>query len=342
MTHYILRRLLILPVLLFTLSILIFALLQAVDPKERAALYIKSPPKTTEALQAVIEKYGLDQPFYVQYWNWMKRILQGDLGWSETAKMPVWEAIGTYFPATLELVLWSIIPIVAIGIWFGVFAAIHHDRFNDHLVRLLGILSYSIPTFLFCLLALMLFYARLHWFPPGRLSDWANAIVYSGEFHLFTGMYTVDALLNRRVDIFIDALRHLLLPVLTLVVVNWALFMRMTRSSVLGVMPSDYIRTARAKGLPERRVINHHTLPNALIPIVTISGLFLVGMLSGVAIIELIFNFPGMGMFTINAAKNFDVVTVLAVTLLSASLLLIVNLGVDILYGFLDPRIRLG
>jgi peptide/nickel transport system permease protein len=341
MINYIIRRLLLLPVVLFGLSVLIFGMLQFLDPIERAALYVSDIPKNPEALQEIIQKYGLNQPIYIQYWNWLKDVSHGNLGWSKTAQMPVWDAIKLYFPATLELALWSFIPIIVVGIWLGIQAAIHQNQWIDHVARVFSIIGYSFPTFVFGLLVLMFFYADLQWFPPGRLSDWANAIVTSPEFHTYTGMYTLDAVLNLRPDIFIDALRHLILPALTLAYVDWALILRVTRSAMLEVIRQDYIRTARAKGLYERMVINHHARPNAMIPVATIGGLLLIGLLNGVVITETVFDYHGMGLFAANAALNFDAVSVLGIALLAGVLLVVANLLVDILYSALDPRIRL-
>src|SRR6476619_393393 len=170
MTGYIIRRLLILPITLMGLSILIFGMLQFLDPAERAAMYVSSPPKTQDALDAIIHKYGFDQPVYVQYWNWLGGLSHGDLGWSKTAQQPVLSAIGSYFPATLELALWSFIPIMVGGIWLGILAAVNHDKWIDQVARILSIVGYAFPTFVFGLLMLMIFYAALQWFPPGRLS----------------------------------------------------------------------------------------------------------------------------------------------------------------------------
>jgi len=342
MGTYIVRRLLIMPLILLGLSLLIFAMLELLDPVERASLYVHDIPRTPEGLQAVIQKYGLDEPIYVQYWNWLWGVLHGDLGWSTTAEMPVLTAIETYFPATLELALWSFVPIVAGGIWLGMQAAIHHNSLTDQAARVFSIVGYSFPTFVFGLLALMLFYARLEWFSPGRLSDWASAVVYAPGFHLYTGMLTVDALLNLRFDIFVDALKHLFLPALTLSYVNWALILRVARSSMLEVIQQNYIVTARAKGLSESLVMSRHARPNAMIPVATISGLLLVGLLNGVVITETVFNYHGMGFFVASAALNLDAISVLGVTIFNGLLLVLANLAVDILYSYLDPRIRLG
>ncbi len=341
MTTYIIRRLLILPLVMIGLSIMIFGMLQLLDPVERATLYVTQPPKNPAALREIIQKYGLDKPIYVQYWNWLDNIFHGDLGWSITAQMPVIDAIKTYFPATLELGLWSFIPIIVIGIWLGVQAALHHNGLIDQSARVFSIIGYSFPTFVFGLLLLMFFYAKMQWLQPGRLSDWASAIVYSSAFHQYTGMMTVDALLNLRFDIFLDAFKHLLMPALTLAYVDWALILRVTRSSMLEVLRADYITTAKAKGMTWRNVVNLHARPNAMIPVATIGGLLLVGLLNGVVITETVFNYQGMGNFVAKAALNFDAVSVLGITIFYGALLVIANLVVDIMYAYLDPRIRL-
>lgn len=341
MTRYIVRRLLILPVVLIGLSVLIFGMLQMLDPVERAALYVTSPPKTLAALAEIIQKYGLDQPIYLQYIHWLNQVIHGNLGWSKTAQMPVLQALVTYVPATFELALWSFVPIIVIGVWLGIQAALHHDGFIDQLARVFSIIGYSFPTFVFGLLMLMIFYAALQWLPPGRLSDWATAVVISPAFHRYTGMNTFDALLNNRLDIFADSLRHLVLPALTLAYVNWALILRVARSAMLDVIRQDYVTVARAKGLPERLVINRHARPNAMIPVATIGGLLLVGLLNGVVITETVFNYHGMGWWAANAALNFDAISVLGITLFDGALLILANLVVDIMYAYLDPRIRL-
>jgi peptide/nickel transport system permease protein len=341
MAQYIIRRLLILPIIMLGLSLLIFGMLQMLDPAERAALYVSSPPKNARALDEIVQKYGLDQPIYVQYAQWIGRVVHGDLGWSKTAQMPVLTAIIQYFPATMELALWSFVPIILGGVWLGVQAAIHHDKFIDQLARVFSIVGYSFPTFVFGLLVLLLFYAQLHWLPPGRNSDWASAIIYAPGFHRYTNMNSIDALLNLRLDVFWDSLKHMILPVITLAYVNWALILRVTRSSMLEVIGQEYVTVARAKGLTNQEVINRHARPNAMIPVATIGGLLLVGLLNGVVITETVFNYHGMGWWAAAAALNFDAISVLGIALFDGALLIIANLVVDVLYAYLDPRIRL-
>lgn len=353
MFRYIVRRLLIMPVLLIGVSVLIFWMLSLLTPYERVALYVRDIPRRQGAIDELIAKYGLDEPIPVQYWHWMVGrkdpdtgevrggILRGDLGWSQVGRGSVAEAIGRRLPATVELALWSAIPLIGFAIWMGIQAAVNHNKFIDQVLRVFAITGWSIPTFVFGLLVLMIFYAKLGWFPPGRLSDWAMRAVQSPEFQRYTQMNTIDSLLNLRFDIFLDSLRHLVLPVLTLSVINWAFLLRVTRSSMLDTLRQDYMTTARAKGLAEKVVIRKHAVPNALIPVITVGGLTLVGLLNGVVITETVFNWPGMGSFLAQAALTLDAVTVLGVTLFSSFILVFGNLVVDVLYGVIDPRIRL-
>ncbi len=359
MVNYIIRRLIAVPFLLLGVTMLIFLMLLALSPMERTALYVREIPRNERVLEGIIRRYGLDRPWYEQYWRWLfgttvtttengvtteervGGILRGDLGYSRTASQPVAELLARRFPATLELTLYSVIPVVAGGILLGVIGAVKHNKPADHIVRIFGIVGWSFPDFVFGLLLLMAFYAGTGWFPPGRVSDWANKIVMSPEFHNYTSMISIDALLNLRFDIFFDALRHLVLPVISLAYLWWALTLRVTRSSMLETLRQDYITTARAKGLSENAVINQHALPNALMPVVTLSGGTVVGLLAGVVIIETVFNYPGMGAAAARAASQLDVVTELAFVLFNGLILVVANVIVDILYAYIDPRVRL-
>jgi peptide/nickel transport system permease protein len=341
MSAYIIRRLLILPLILWGITLLIFLMISMLSPYERVALYVSDTSKREGAIEEVIHKYGLDKPIYVQYFEWLKRTAQGNLGFSKVGKQPVADALRQYVPVTAELAIWSFIPMVAIGIWLGVQAAVHQDDWIDHLARVVSITGWSIPLFVFGLVMLMIFYARLDWFPAGRLSNWASAVVQGEGFHRYTSMNSFDALLNARPDIFVDALRHLVLPVLTLSYLNWALILRVTRSAMLETLRQDYVTTARAKGLAERVVIGKHARPNAMISVVTVAGLTLVTLLNGAVLTETIFNLHGIGWFLANSASNLDVISVLGVSLFSGVVMVTGNLAVDILYGVIDPRVRI-
>ena len=353
MTTYIIRRLLLVPVLLFGVTVLIFAMLQFLGPVERSALYIRDFPKNERAIDGIIKQYGLDKPLYEQYWRWLVGhvdtitgerkggILFGDFGYSRTSSQPVADLIRARFPNTLDLTLWAVAPVILVGIWLGVQAAVHQNGFIDQAARIFSIVGTSFPTFVFGLLMLLVFYASRQWFPPGRLSDWANAAMYTDAFQHYTRLLTFDALLNGRFDIFLDALRHMILPILTLSYISWATFVRVTRSSMLETLRMEYVTTARAKGLPERAVIYKHAQPNAMIPIVTLAGFQVIGLLGGVVITETVFNYPGIGSAAAAAASQLDVVTTLGFALFNGLILIMANLVVDVLYAVVDPRVRL-
>jgi peptide/nickel transport system permease protein len=256
-------------------------------------------------------------------------------------KSPVIDVIKRRLPATAELALWAAIPLIGLSVWMGIMAAVNHNKLTDQILRVFAITGWSIPTFVFGLLVLMIFYAKLGWFPPGRLSDWAVRVVLSEEFHRYTQMNSLDALLNLRFDVFLDSMRHLILPVVTLSVISWAFLLRVTRSSMLDTLRQDYMTTARSKGLEEKKVVRRHAVPNALIPVITVGGLTLIGLFNGVVITETVFNYPGMGSFLAQAALSLDVISVLGITLFSSFVLVFGNLVVDVMYGVVDPRIRL-
>jgi len=354
MTNYIIRRVLIMPLILFGVTALIFGMLQFLSPEERSALYVRDIPHNEAAMTGIIMRYGLNDPIYLQYWHWLVGkydeqekqvvggILRGDFGYSRSASQPVMDLIKRRFPATVELALYSTIPIIFFGVYFGILAAVNQDKLIDQAARVFAIIGYSLPSFIFALLALMIFYAKLHWFPPGRISDWANAVIGSPQWHNYTYLYTIDSLLNGRVDIWLDAVRHLILPVIVLSTISWATFLRITRSSMLETLRQEYVVTARAKGLKESDVINGHARPNALIPVATLGGFTVAALLGGAVLTETVFNFPGIGQAAGAAAAQLDVIAVLSFTLLSGLILIVANLIVDVMYAFLDPRVRLG
>jgi len=353
MTNYIIRRLLMVPLLLFGVTIVIFGMLQLLGPVERSALYIKDFPKNDKQVQAVIKQYGLDQPLYTQYWRWLTGvvdpvtgerdggILYGDFGYSRTASQPVIDIVKERFPNTLDLALWTVYPMLAVGIWMGVQAAVHQNQFFDQAARVYSIVGTSFPTFVFGLLLLMLLYAKAGWFMPGKQSNWVTSLIYSGELKQYTHLLTIDAILNLRFDVLWDALRHMIMPIITLSYITWATFVRVTRSSMLETLRQDYVVTARAKGLKEKDVINNHARPNAMLPVVTLAGSSIVGLLGGVVITETVYNYPGIGKAAADAAAQLDVVTILGLAIFTGTILILSNLIVDVIYAFIDPRVRL-
>lgn len=345
MTTFIIRRLILLPLIVVGVSLIIFSLFQILGPDKLLASYVNPNvfDKLSNAeLEALKEKYGLNKPFVERYGRWLWNALKGDLGWSQVGKEPVLKAILGRFPYTLELALYALLPVVGVGIWLGVMAAVKRDKFLDHFIRIVAIIGWSFPDFVFGLLVLMVFYSVLGWFPPGNLSIWAEEIVKSPSYLKVTHLLTIDALINGRLDIFWDALRRIIGPVITLSFLWWAYLLRITRSSMLEVLSKEYVRTARAKGVPEREVIHKHAKRNAMIPVVTVAGAMVIGLLSGTVIVEVIFNRTGIGRLAAEAAVSLDYATVLGTTLFYSTILVLGNLIIDILYAVFDPRVRLG
>jgi peptide/nickel transport system permease protein len=339
MMAHILRRLLMLPVVLFGVSILLFLILQLLSPEQRAVSFVTSERQMNQ-LDAIIDRYGLDEPIWVQYGNWLGQILQGNLGWSQSVRMPVSQAISLYLPATAELALAAFFPIVLIGIWLGVLAATHRDKLLDQITRVLAIVGWSLPSFVVALWLLQIFYGGLGWLEPGRISLASELAISLPDFKSYTHLLLLDSLLNGRPDVFWDVARHLILPVVTLTIISSAQLVRVMRSSMLEALGQDYVRTARAKGLVNRRVVYKHALRNAMIPVLTLAGLVLFGLLGGVVITETVFNYPGLGNWSAKAAVQLDIPAVLGYAMFSALVVSVANLVVDVTYGLVDPRIR--
>jgi peptide/nickel transport system permease protein len=340
---YIVRRLLLAIPVLLGVVILIFAVAQFLPKELRAAMYIMGDKNKPGMIQAAIIEHGLDQPIYVQFGYWLRDILiKQDFGYDRNGEA-VLQAILARLPATVEIVMWASPIIIIIGITLGVLSGAHKDKLIDHGTRVLAILGTSLPSFFFGILLLSIFFAGLGWFPPARIGQEADLyITRDTSWVWYTHLYTIDSLLNGEWWIFIDALRHLVLPVTVLSLLNSALLVRVMRSSMLESLGKGYITGARAKGLSEKVVINKHARRNALIPAITISGLLVAGLLTGVTITETVFVFGGIGQYAAESARMSDIAPVIAYALFSGILFVGSNLLVDLLYAWIDPRIRVG
>jgi peptide/nickel transport system permease protein len=305
-------------------------------------LYVTDPRQIAN-IDEIVEQYGLNAPIWQQYATWINEVFHGNLGWSKVVGMSVTDAIWNFLPATLELALFATPIIILGGIWLGTKAAAHKDRLIDHTTRAGAIIGWSLPTFWFGLVLLMVFYGYFSGlFPPERLSTSMSIIVHSESFTRYTGMNFLDGILNGEWRVFGDSLRHMVLPVVTLSVVNIAFIMRLMRSSMLESLGKGYVLTARAKGLPERTVINKHARRNAMIPVLTVSGYLFAAIVNGVVITESIFNYKGLGWWAWRTAVQLDVSSILGFALFSGVLFVLSNLVVDLLYARFDPRVRLG
>lgn len=338
---YVIRRILLMIPTLIGVSLLIFAVIQLFSPVQRASLFV-TDIKGAADITTIMDKYHLNDPVYVQYYYWLSSVVRGNLGWSEVAHMPVLSAIFGAAPATIELVMFSIPIIIILGIKLGVLSAVHRDKPIDHATRFFAIIGWSLPTFWLGIVLIAVFFGGFGVFPPLRLDNATENYVKSGEFTRYTGLNTIDGLLNGQLQVTLEALNHLVLPTITLAVISVALIIRVMRSSMLEALNKGYITTARAKGLSQSEVVSKHARRNALIPTITLSGLMAAGMLNGVVITETVFNYKGLGYFAAHAALQVDIPAVLGFSLFTGVIFVIANLIVDILYAYVDPRIRLG
>ncbi len=342
MLSYIIRRLLMLPIVVFGCILLVYIVMQFMTPYQRVSVFISSPNelKNTD-IDELVEDYGLNDPAWMQFGRWVATIFRGEFGYSQAAQRTVANAFARFVPVSAELALWSVVPVILGGILLGSASAVRHNKLFDHVMRVVAIVGWSLPTFVAGLLGLFVFYGILEWFPPGQIGLEASAIMRTAEFVSYTKLITIDAILNWEWFVFVDALRHLVLPVFVLSFVSWAMLLRIMRTSMLEVLRQDYITTARSKGLSEKVVIKKHARRNALIPPLTVAGLTIAFMFSGMVITETIFDWHGIGRWAARAAQTFDMPALLAFMLFNGSLIVIANLIVDVMYAKLDPRVRL-
>jgi dipeptide transport system permease protein len=340
---YVIRRLLLaIPVLLGAV-LLIFAVIQFLPVGLRATLYVTSQREVGN-MQALIEEHGLNQPVYIQFFYWMRDLLVSrNLGVDRNGQ-PVFDALMARLPATFEIVMYASPLIILIGVSLGVLSGANRNKLVDHGSRLLAILAGSLPSFWFGIVLLSIFFAGLGWFPPSRYGQEVTKFVSAPgtTWVWYTHLMTIDSLINGQFWIFIDAVRHLVLPVSILALLNSAVIVRVTRSSMLEALGKDYITAAKAKGLSRRVVINRHARRNALIPAITLAGLMVAALFTGVTITETVFNMGGIGQYAAESARSLDIPPVIGYALLSAAAFVVSNLIVDILYAYIDPRIRLG
>lgn len=332
MTTYILRRLLGLIPVLIGISIVVFLLLR-LTPGDPATVMLgeRATPEKVAALRAQL---GLDRPLWVQYLEFVGRLARGDLGRSIISNDPVADELANRFPATTELVVFAMFWGLLVGIPAGVISALKRNSLVDVLSMIVSLLGVSMPIFWLGLMAIYLFAVWLRWLPP------SGQIALTIPFQRVTNFYLIDALLTGNWPAFWSVLQHLILPSLVLSTVTMPILARLTRSAMLEVLGQDYVRTARAKGLPTRLVVVRHALRNALLPVVTVVGLQIGGLLGGAILTETIFAWPGMGLWMYQAILQRDYPIVQAGVLVAAVVFVLINLVVDLSYTLLDPRIR--
>jgi peptide/nickel transport system permease protein len=336
MGYYVFKRILLAVPTLIGVTVITFALTYLLPGNP--ALVKAGPLATPEHIREMERQMGLDQPVWVQYWRYVSGVVRGDLGESSMTGRPVLRDLFQRVPATLELTLAALFVAIAVGIPLGVIAAVNRDGIVDHLSRLLGVGGVAMPTFWTGLLALYVFFFHLGWAPPplGRLDKSITPPV------TITGMYTVDALVTGHWRAFGSALHQLVLPALTLGFSVMAPLTRMVRATMLEVLQSDYIKAAWAAGLPRRTVIYGDALRNCLIPVITLIGVVFGFLMAGNVVVEIVFAWPGIGNYAVTSLMSKDPGPIQSFVLFVAVVYTLVNLVVDIAYGLVDPRIRLG
>jgi ABC-type dipeptide/oligopeptide/nickel transport system permease component len=336
MTRYLARRVAIMPFLLLGIITAVFIISRLTPADPLVSIIGERNLNNPEIVGAAKARWGLDESIPAQYVKYMQNVLRGDFGTSFTSRRPVLSDLWDRLPATLELTLFALVIGAVGGLLLGVLAARKRNTIVDHVARFFALLGSSLPAFWTGLLGLYIFYAQLHWLPgPGRFDPRATPPAR------ITGFYTVDSLLHADLPSFWDALRHLILPALVL---GWGVIgivSRLVRASLLDEFSMEYVRVARAMGLRERTVVNQHALRNALLPTITIVGFSFAYLITGAVLVEIVFSWPGLGTYAVEASRKLDFPAIVGVSALGALAFLLTNLVTDVAYAFADPRIRL-
>ncbi|WP_405048007.1 ABC transporter permease [Rhizobium sp. WW22] len=303
-----------------------------IDP----ALAIAGDHAPQQILERLRREMHLDQPLYLQFYYYLVSALSGDFGTSVLTTNPVMDDIRRVFPATMELATVGTIIGALFGVPFGVLAAVRRNSFIDQIVRVIGLVGYSVPVFWLAMVSLVIFYAKLNWVAyPGRID-----IAYEYSFTPITGFFLLDSALQGQWDVFWDVFRHIILPASLLGYFSLAYISRMTRSFMLNELGQEYIVAARAKGLSETRVIWGHALRSAAVPLITVIALSYAGLLEGSVLTEIVFSWPGIGFYITSSLRNADMNAVLGGTIIVGTVFIGINLISDLLYRTLDPRTR--
>lgn len=334
MLKYILKRILMVIPVLLGVTVIIFLITRVLAPDP--APVVLGEHATAEAMAAWRADNGLDDPIWMQYINFIIGAVQGDLGTSYYTHTPVTQEIAARFPATAELAICAIVVASLVGVTLGVIAAVRKNKAADHISMFIALIGVSMPIFWSGILLILLFAGILHVLPSsGRVSPLLQP---TGG----TGFYIIDTIAQGDFEALGDVLVHLILPTLALSLYSLAIITRMTRSSMLDTLNADYVRTARAKGLPKRTVNIKHALRNAMLPVSTVIGLQFGSLLGGALLTETVFSWPGIGKFAVDCVLKSDFPVVQGIVLLVAVIFVVMNLVVDIVYAYLDPRIKYG
>jgi peptide/nickel transport system permease protein len=333
MARFILRRLIFLVAMLLGLLVITFSV-SHVAPGDPAAL-AAGPDATAEMVETIREQYGLDEPLPVQFWLYLQGVVTFDFGESVRTGRAVGEDLARYFPATFELVTFSILIACVIGIPLGMASAVWRNGWIDHLSRVLSVSGVAFPMFWLGLMLQLLLALQLGWLPLGGRLD-----LMTEPPTAITGLYLVDSLLVGRPDVFMDALAHLILPAVALCFPALASILRVNRAEMLEALAQDYVTGARALGVGAFRLVAVHALKNAMLPTLAMIGLRYGWMLGGTIMVEAVFDWPGIGLYAVQSAVSSDFQPIMGVTLLIGLNFMLANLLVDLCYAWIDPRLR--
>lgn len=345
-----LRRLLYIPLTMLIVTVVMYGTVMFTPIEARAQLYMpNSNARLTDEqlqrmLQRIIRDYDLSEPFPIQYLSWIKSLVSGEWGYSPTLNAPVINLIRTRAPVTLELTLWAVLMYLPLGLMAGIVAGRWHNRRVDHVFRLMAFTASSIPSFILGLMLLSFLYVGLGWAGAGRLSAEFELVVDGDSWRTVTGLYTLDGILNGRLDVTLNALQHLLMPVVALGALHWATVGRVTRAAMIEESDKPYIVAAQARGVPERSLYWKHAFRNAVVPGLTSSILSAAALLTGVFVIERVFNLHGVSELIVSSgvANLADAPAALGFGVFSVTLVLIVMFVLDVLQAVVDPRLREG
>ncbi len=335
--EYIAYRLLLSVIVIFGVITIVF-FVSRVIPADPAALWVGAHP-TKEAIEKARKELHLDEPLINQYFYYIASLLRGDLGISIRTHNPVAEDLKSAFTATFELILVAEIIAIIIGIPLGVYSAVKKDNWLDNLSRVFAISGVSLPAFWFGMILQLIFFKYLHLLPLAGRVD--TIVLLEHPLKVITGFYLIDSLITGNVPVFIDALKHIILPAITLAMYPIGLITRQVRSMMIEVLQENYIRTAWAYGLPPKKVYFKYALKNAVVPALITVGLSFAYTLVGAFLVELIFNWPGLGRYAAYSILSMDYPAILGVTIVAATAYVFINLVIDIIQVYLDPRIKL-
>jgi len=334
--EYIVYRIILAIVVIFFVITIVF-FVSHVIPSNPAALWAGAHP-TPEQIEKAREQLHLDEPVIVQFYYYLSGLLHGDLGVSIRTHNPVSEDIASAFTATLELIIVAEIFAVIIGILLGVYSAVKKNTWLDNVSRLFAISGVSLPAFWFGMILQLLFFKQLGWLPLSGRVD--TIVILEHPLHIITGLYIFDALITGNWPVFQNAIWHIILPAATLAMYPVGLITRQVRSMMIEVLQENYVRTARAYGIPDKMIYFKYALKNAVAPALIVVGLSLAYTLVGAFLVEIIFNWPGLGRYATYAILSMDYPAIIGVVIVAATAYVFINLAVDIIQMYLDPRIR--